>query len=248
MSSRFFFIVGGQRCGTSYLYKVLDDHPQICMSRPMRPEPKYFLNKELDGIDLDNYYDTYFSECSESCRLYGEKSTSYYESEEAARLISSVLPDSKVIFLIRNPVDRALSNYFFSVQNGFESRSLAEVFLEDHSKPIIDRQVSTDPFDYLGRGDYEKFISKYMRFFPRRQVKVLFFDELVGDINKFQRLYEYLEVDFRSAHDGLKTIVNPSKKDVDVSAEITEYLRGYYKEPVARLASLLNKDLSAWQV
>ena len=78
MTKKHFFIVGAQRSGTSYLYRVLDEHPKICMSKPMRPEPKYFIDKDVSDIDLSDYYEEYFHECDSAVEVYGEKSTTYY--------------------------------------------------------------------------------------------------------------------------------------------------------------------------
>ena len=55
-----FFIIGAQRSGTTYLYHLLDEHPEICMARPLRPEPKFFLKNELYARGLEYYETCYF--------------------------------------------------------------------------------------------------------------------------------------------------------------------------------------------
>jgi hypothetical protein len=117
MNKNQFFIVGAQRSGTTYLYNILDEHPEICMAQPVKPEPKYFLNKKLLDINIDEYYKMYYYE-NKKIKIYGEKSTSYYENEEVAKSIALTFPLTKIIFILANPVDRAISNYKFSVQNG----------------------------------------------------------------------------------------------------------------------------------
>jgi hypothetical protein len=78
-----FFIIGAQRTGTTYLYHLLAEHPEIEMAQPLKPEPKYFLIDSLFAQGLETYQTRYFSGKS-GVWLRGEKSTSYIESEKAA--------------------------------------------------------------------------------------------------------------------------------------------------------------------
>ncbi len=86
-TSEHFFIVGAQRSGTTYLYRTLDEHPEIEMAKPVRPEPKFFLQGDLSAYTHDDYLGLFFGNKA-GAKLRGEKSTSYIESEHAARQIS----------------------------------------------------------------------------------------------------------------------------------------------------------------
>ncbi len=81
--TRHLLVVGGQRCGTTYLHGLLDEHPEIAMARPARPEPKVFLSDELSGRGLEWYRSTYFAHATDE-KVLGEKSTSYLEDPLAA--------------------------------------------------------------------------------------------------------------------------------------------------------------------
>ena len=122
-----FLVIGGQRCGTTYLHTMLDAHPDITMARPARPEPKVFLDAEKSARGLGWYRETYFAHAAGEAR-WGEKSTSYIESAEAASRAAEVLGDADILVLLRDPVVRAVSNWRFSTDNGFETRPLAEAF------------------------------------------------------------------------------------------------------------------------
>ncbi len=122
-----FFIVGGQRCGTTYLYHLLAGHPEIEMAVPVRPEPKFFLDDALYEKGLDHYERTFFAGKPGS-KIKGEKSTSYLEYEKVAARISSAFPDASILVVVRNPVERAMSHWRFSTQNGVESVSMEEAF------------------------------------------------------------------------------------------------------------------------
>lgn len=243
-----FLIVGAQRSGTTYLYNILEEHPQICMAKPVKPEPKYFIGKEEDDINYDEYINSFFAHCNTKAKIFGEKSTSYYERRESAQLISTLIPEGKIIFLLRNPVERALSNYFFSVNNGLEKRTLKEVFIEN--KTIIDNNfnnISVDPFNYLGRGDYSKFIKSYLDNFSNRQIKILIFEEFVGDIHKIQDLYTFLKIDNQYIPNNINRIINSSNKKNEIPIEVINKLNDHYKKPIKNLEQLLNIDLTIWK-
>ncbi|MDQ3094586.1 MAG: sulfotransferase domain-containing protein, partial [Actinomycetota bacterium] len=153
--TRHLLVIGGQRCGTTYLGALLDSHPDITMARPARPEPKVFLSEELAAHGLDWYRATYFSHAT-SERLLGEKSTSYLDVPQAAARARSVLGRADIVVQLRDPIARAVSNWRFSRQNGLEHRLLAQA-LEDNlegSLPWDPSVTSVSPFAYLERGRY----------------------------------------------------------------------------------------------
>lgn len=239
-----FVIVGAQRSGTTYLYELLKEHPEICMSAPMRPEPKYFLRRSPQQVDMENYFTSYFRHCDPEHKVTGEKSTSYYECEESAQLLSATFPDAKIIFLLRDPVKRALSNYFFSYNNGLESRSLDEVFVR--KIPISDKyrkNISVDPFNYLGRGEYVEFIKMYQQYFPANQIKVIVFEEFVNNIQQIQNLYSYLGVDSSFVPKKKDLVINASQKATALDAKIVKILSDYYRPFNKKLENLLNKKV-----
>ena len=118
-----FFIAGAQRSATTYLYRMLEQHPDITLAQPVRPEPKYFIRDGFSG-DLEAYHREFFDQAGTP--WFGEKSTSYIEHPVAAERIARCLPDAVIFFMLRDPVERALSNYRFSVMNGLESLPLAQ--------------------------------------------------------------------------------------------------------------------------
>ena len=223
-----FFIVGAQRSGTTYLYDMLDQHPEICMAKPVRPEPKYFIGKNRDEIDYTEYFHKFFT-LKREYKIYGEKSTAYYERDESARLISSFFPSAKIIFLLRDPVQRALSNYYFSVQNSLEKRSLEEVFLGNNAQlPPKPDNVSVNPYDYLGRGEYSKFIELYRKYFPATQIKTIIFEELISNPAIIKELYSFLRVSKVYIPENAEVIVNASEKDMNAPKTILQSLKKHF--------------------
>lgn len=246
--NKHFIIVGAQRSGTTYLYNILNEHPEICMSSPVFPEPKYFLNKPIDRVNIEQYLENHFPQynCNDFV-ITGEKSTSYYESEDAARIISQILPSTKIIFLLRNPIYRALSNYFFSCNNGLETRSLEDVFLEMLSPPSYSESISVNPYNYLGRGEYVKFIKMYMKYFPSNQIKILIFEELKDSHNEIEKLYNFLEVSHDFTPTNLNLAANSSKDKSAPSEHIIHSLTQYYAPFNKELEKLINKNITVWK-
>lgn len=242
MTQNHFIIAGAQRSGTTYLYRILDDHPDICMAKPMRPEPKYFL-QNFDTLNYDEYISRFFKHCR-SGQIFGEKSTSYYENEICAKNISVFLNESKVIFLLRDPVERALSNYFFTLEHGLETRTLEEVFLEKKPVPTIERStISVDPFDYIGRGRYVDAIMVYQQYFSHENIGVFFFEELISSPEALRALYAFLDVDrtYRSKFFG--QVFNAAPKVSRIEHSVYDKLSEIYKKPNQALSQLLARKL-----
>ncbi|WP_330114621.1 sulfotransferase [Pseudomonas sp. JS3066] len=242
-----FIVVGAQRSGSTYLYNLLAQHPEIAMAQPVRPEPKYFLNRAVNEVDLDGYFGTYFSAANESQHVLGEKSTSYYEVPAAADCIRAALPGTKIIFILRDPVHRAISNYYFSLNHGLETRTLEEVFIDDAPAPSLEgRTLSVNPFDYLGRGEYHRFVTIYQDRFPADQIFICTLEQLRVDDAELTRLYGFLGIDTTFRPENRQKVVNDSKKIAPVPAQVIEKLTGYYRDHNEKLAELTGLDLSAW--
>lgn len=239
-----FVVIGAQRCGTTYLYRLLDEHPEIEMAKPLRPEPKFFLDDRLYAKGLDFYETEYFSD--PAARLLGEKSTSYLESEIAAARLAKTLPSSPLVVVLRDPVQRAISNYRFTAQHGHEELPLAEALRASQTRGRRwDRErFSVSPYAYVPRGRYVDFLERYARHVPREHLSVVLFEELTQDPAVIAGLYERLGVDpsFRPA--GFGAVVNASdENDEPVEPELEAWLREQFREPNRRLASFLGREL-----
>ena len=239
-----FVIVGAQRSGTTYLYGLLDEHPEIEMAKPLRPEPKFFLDYDRYALGIDAYESQLFPQAG--ARVRGEKSTSYIESEVAARRINAMLPDARVILVVRDPVHRAMSNYHFSVQHGVEDLPPADALRAaaagdrewDHTR------FSVSPFDYLARGRYAEYLDRFAAHVARDRIHVLVFEELVADPSVVADLYERLGVDPTFMPPGSGTVVNaavPAEEAPD--AELETWLRDYFRGPNRQLEEFLGRPL-----
>ncbi len=246
--SEHFFIVGAQRSGTTYLYHILAEHPNIEMARPVKPEPKFFYWDHLFARGVNYYLENFFSDRVD-ISLRGEKSTSYFESEKAAQRIARTFPQAKILIILRQPIERAVSNYWFSVNSGFETLPMEEAFLREEERRLDynPQEISVSPFAYLQRGRYIDYLLMYETYFSRKNIKVILYEQLVGSETLVYDLYKFLGV---SAYQpvALHTRVNQGNKpDIALPAELRHYLLDYFADPNARLAEHLDISLSEWK-
>lgn len=161
------FIIGAAKSGTTSLHHYLDAHPGICMSEPK--EPGYFAHEmTYYPKDLD-WYLGLFADAGHA-PVIGESSTHYtkhpvYPGVPAR--IAAFAPDARFIYLMRDPVDRAISHYWHNV------RQMAE-----HRPPLtaLRRDVQ-----YVAFSDYPMQLERYFEQFDRDRFCLLTFEEFIGD-------------------------------------------------------------------
>lgn len=245
-------MIGAQRCGTTYLHDLLDAHPRIAMARPSRPEPKVFLSAEQTARGRDWYVATWFAGAGD-VDLLGDKSTSYLEHPEAAARARAVLGDPRVHVQFRDPVQRAVSNWAFSTDNGYEDRPLAEALeaclTEDAAEDGAGARTpwrggtSVSPRAYLRRGRYAGQLRPWLAEYGD-DVSVSFLEELVADPAAVARTYRDLGVDDAFVPGLPDAPVNASAAggeslDPGLVARLREYFRPHDEE----LAALLGRPL-----
>ncbi len=243
-----FFIAGAQRSATTYLYRMLEQHPGITLAQPVRPEPKYFIRDGFSG-DLEAYHREFFDQAGTP--WFGEKSTSYIEHPVAAERIARCLPDAVIFFMLRDPVERALSNYRFSVMNGLESLPLAQA-LDAEASRVADGAgsgTSVSPFSYVGRGHYARYLEKWQAYFPRRQLRLLVTEDVVGSKQALDRVFESLGLAPGVPLHGMDVAVNDSSHDasVDIDPALRSRLRDTFASSNRELAETWGVDIGSWQ-
>ena len=225
------FIIGGQRCGTTWLCNQLDLCPSVNLLKPVAPETKYFLNDEVSHKEYMSLFD------NSSGNILLEKATTYIERPDAALKIKSLYPDAKIIICLRDPVERALSNYFFSHNNGLETRTLEEVFLKNTPAPEIDlSNFSTNPFDYLQRGMYSTYIQNYLDVFDKEDVYITFMENFTKDSRSFYDIVSWI-----GAHHYPRLLpAENSSYRQKVHPNIISHLKNYYLEDTNKLINDFN--------
>jgi len=196
-----FFIVGAPRCGTTSLWHHLRRHPDIFMS-PVK-EPNFFayvqprthdaIGRPIRGViitDEDVYLGLF--ERAKGGQLLGEASVSYFSNSAAPVRIKQKNAQAKIIAILRQPVDRAFSNYLLCRRDGSEPRStFLEALLDDYR---CFRQAPDDS-RYIGVGFYAKHLQRWLDTFGPARVKVYLYEDLERDTARIVNdICEFLDV------------------------------------------------------
>lgn len=218
------------KCATTTIHHVLNQHPGIFMPHG---EVLYFDVDEINvrpenfGRIGDEWIVPVFDEtmfrwyCShfvpaKSEQLIGEDSPSYLSSEKAPQRILDTIPNVKLIFSLRDPVDRAYSHYWHNVRTG---RAMFD--FED--------TLRYAPGSIIERGLYKKQLDRYFQLFQREQIKIVLFEELKSDlIGQLNSIAEFLELDL-SRHTFSNQHSNEVKRPrwLGPQLAINRHLRSY---------------------
>jgi hypothetical protein len=176
-------IIGAEKAGTTALSQFLRQHPDVCFSRPK--ETWFFNRRYHEGIDwLASHFEHWDGEAA-----VGEGTARLLRSEEAPMRIATHIPDAQLICVLRNPIDRAFSQYHFYLYTGKAEpdRSFGDL--------IRDRE-STLGRDLVEQGRYIDHLRRYERTFGRDQISVVLHRDLRRRPTPVvQRLYETIGVD-----------------------------------------------------
>jgi hypothetical protein len=242
--SRHLLVVGAQRCGTTYLHSLLDAHPEVTMARPARPEPKVFLSDDVVARGPLWYREAFFAHATSEV-LLGEKSTSYLDHPAAAARAARVLGEAEIVALLRDPVERAVSNWRFSTDHGLETRPLETALRETLAGPAPwdPAGTSVSPFAYLERGRYAEALEPWLAAFPATTHVVLLAD-LLADDAAVGGLYAALGVDASYRPPGRGRPVNRSTQPrPDLPEDLLQELRDHFSDSDDELARMLGRDL-----
>ena len=188
-----FFIVGAPKAGTTSLFHYLNTHPEIKMSS--EKEPNYFSDKELfdqglyygtSRIDTLQKYNSLFSGRKKE-KLMGESSVSYLYYPEVPNRIKVYNTDSKIIVMLRNPVDRAFSHYLMDYRLGLTSESFESEF---HKKKGLNFH------QYFLLGNYYSQIKRYLEVFGKENIHIVWYSDFKRNSEKeVKEAFNFIGID-----------------------------------------------------
>jgi hypothetical protein len=185
-----FLVIGTTKGGTTSLYRYLLDHPQIFM--PRDKEPRFFTSNWDRGLD---WYERIFDKAGDAVAV-GEASpeyTSYPQFPEAAGRVAKMLPDVRLVYLVRHPIERMLSEYHYHMIGGKKGYYYASRPKDWASAAA--RYLLEEP-RYRDISRYAMQIEQYLEHFSRDQLLVLKSEDLKRDRRQtLRRVYEFLGVD-----------------------------------------------------
>jgi hypothetical protein len=247
-----YLIVGAQKAGTSALSNFLGQHPDILPSKPK--EVHYF---DINYARSKGWYLTHFPLKAQlgSHRITGEASPYYMFHPHAMERIKTVLPDVKIIIMLRNPVSRAISQYFKSLKSGVETLPMEEAMRteevrlkDEYDAMIADPSYQSRHYQslsYKARGIYYPQVKRCLDLFGREQVLVLKSEDMLSDKARsvLREVFSFLEVDEDFVIPDMEPKnVGKSRYTSDVPAEVTEYLSEFFKPHNKQLYEYLDRD------
>jgi len=244
-----FMIVGAARSATTSLYLYLDKHPRVYLSKPLVPEPTFFVYPEEYKKGLKYYLETRYRDVDNETAV-GEKSTKYMTVPGTAKRISDNFSDMKVIFILRDPVKRAISNYWWSVKNGLEKLSLEEALSQEEEERVARYQGKwklIEPHSYKSRGFYIGFIRQYLKFFARDKILVLITEEMEKDPDSVvNETFNFLGVDRMKKVPTVRS--NETVKHKRPSTKALRHLADLYKKSNEKLEEFLGRRIESWKL
>lgn len=245
------FIVGAQRSGTTYLYRILDEHPEVYMAKPVKPEPKYFMDLASVSADYATYFNKYFFEAGNVVWL-GEKSTSYIEREEAALAIKRIVPDATILVMLRDPVERTLSHYSFTKDHGLEPYDIERAIQEEPFRKNTWHAAGTSvtPYAYTERGKYVQYLERWEHLFGKDRLILLVAEQFIGNQASISALYERLGIDPSFVPPSLAERVNAGssgRAKCKLSDHTRASLQEMFKPWNRELGNRYGFDLSCWE-
>ena len=202
-----FFMVGNSKSGTSAIYFALQQHPDIFMCTPK--EPNYFATDLCAGVTEGTFvqmsetdYLGLFQDKPESM-IKGDASACYLYSRNAAREIHQFNPEAKILIILREPVAFLYSYYNQLMKNPdseCESASTFEAALalepqRKQGKALPEGCQVPSLLLYMERVRYCEHIQRYLDLFPRDQIKIVLYDDLLlSNKDVYDGILEFLHV------------------------------------------------------
>jgi hypothetical protein len=236
-------VIGAMKCGTSALHRLLDRHPDISMSDPK--ELNFFFGPDqADGGTwaTGNWHRGvawYARHFDDRATVRGESSPGYTSPAhpEAARRMAALVPGARLLYLVRDPVERAISQYRHHRAEGSETRPLREALVDPDSQ-------------YLARSRYHERLAPFLADFDRRAIAVLCQEELLAEQRRTLRtVFAFLQVDDKrwpgAPERGRQAA---GRRPPRPGRRPREQLAAALRDDADRLRELASRDFPAWSL
>ena len=247
-----FLVIGVKRCGTTSLFHNLPKHPAI-------------LDSHHDGIGFfnDNYqlgvnwyrsfFPTIFSR-NKIIRKYGncktfDVTTRYIEDKTTLKRIKELIPDVKIIVMLRNPVDRAYSQFNVSVKEKVETRNFHDAMneeIEDLKNNNIEEnfEIAKNEFDYIKKGMYALQLKPWFDTIPKDNIGIFSTEEFKNNSQEtYNGIFKFLGINNFGIE---KNEIMEKGKYLPMKDDTRDLLLDFYKIHNEKLFKLINKKFD-WE-
>lgn len=198
-----FFVLGAQKAGTTTLHDRLSRQPEVYL--PRQKETHFFSHDERYERGLP-WYLAQFRHIDGSA-LVGEVDPEYLFFPEAAARMRALGLAPRFVVLVREPLDRAYSQYRMSVRRGLEELSFAEALHQEDARLATGEKMHLRHHSYMARGRYTEQIERFRTTFPDSELLVVKFEDLFHPDKgaaEFVRLCRFI---------GLDKVISPGKAE-----------------------------------
>lgn len=249
-----FLIIGAQKSGSSSLHHYLSQHRQLSAS--YGKEVHFFDGGLKPNIDNFKKGLSWYRSNFPRTNTIGHQSKSFESSPLylfnpiVPKRIFDTIPKVKLIAILRNPTERAISHYFHEKKLGYESLPIMDAFLaeEERLRPVLERQeykhTSFIHFSYKSRGLYYDQLKRYLQYFSIRNMLIINSDSFFTDPEStLRRVFRFIGVDDEYSVDDLQ-VCNFSKNRTKVAPNIYKYLDEYYDSHNHLLYELIGENFN----
>jgi hypothetical protein len=198
-------IIGAQKCGTSSLHEYLRLHPEVFMSS--QKELNFFAGPGWSWDRGCDWYEAQFRG-GEAAKVRGESSPSYSMNPWVPGVperIHGLVPDAKLIYLVRDPIERMVSQYAHHSSRGYTRQPISELF-------SLDRFWESD---YVLFSRYAMQLDEYLRYFPPSRILVVAQEDLHRDRSgTLREVFRFLGVDDSFSANGFAVEYNVQQEAV----------------------------------
>ena len=243
-------IIGGApRSGTTFLCEMLAKHPDVFVARPIIPEPKVLFADPSEGdVGVLARYGAAFAGAPDGS-VCVEKSSNYFENEMARFRFGRLLPQTRMLFILREPIARAYSNWRWSRKNGLETLSFSDALSCEGRRPdpFDGTRPHARPFDYLARSRYGSLALPWVELVGRDRLRFVTLEDALEDPERF--------VDEVQAFIGVRSLpwsalatgaVNCTEQTEALSSELVVKLRRQLQPEMKLLERCAGVNVSRW--
>jgi len=244
-----FLIIGAVKSGTSSLYDYIILHPEIFSA--LRKETKFFDVDFKLGINMykSNFptplYRFIVRKLQKKKFLTGEATPGYIHNPHCAKRVHDYLPNVKLIIILRNPIDRAYSDYQMRIRAKHETKSFEDSIKEEEKKlseseKILENenysQYGAEFRPYLSRGNYYEQIKPWRELFPKENFLILKTEDLEKDHQKtLNHVFKFLGLKEMEISDFTRKNV---AKYAEMNLETRKHLIEHFKPQNEKLKEL----------
>ncbi len=188
-------VLGAHKCGTSWLFNCLYEHEEIFI----KDKIDYFYVDSKKELGLP-WYQNHFNQHKTSEKVKIDLSTVYFFSEKTAEDIYKHNPNTKLIVLLRNPIERAYSHFLQEIKMGQFSKETS-----------FEAALKLNP-NLLKWGNYKKHLETFFKWFPKDQIHVILHDDIKNNpLQVINNVYAFANVNPHFIPNSLTKTINPSR-------------------------------------